>query len=132
MHVFICFPFSYGSLKVALVNRMGGAVSYLRGTPGPSGFGSKSTAEDVTAGMDLSSKTIIISGTFLSCSSPIHQSAECASYVFMFWWRPIKCCKVDVPKLGAFLSAPTFSKTCNMQVVGDNYELKSRPYPVAS
>lgn len=41
---------------------MGGTASYLKGTPGPSGFGSKSTAEDVTTGMDLSSKTIIISG----------------------------------------------------------------------
>ena len=41
---------------------MGTAASYLRGTPGPSGFGSASTAEDVTAGLDLSSKTIIVTG----------------------------------------------------------------------
>lgn len=41
---------------------MGGLWNYLTGSAGPSGFGSKSTAEDVTAGMDLRSKTIIISG----------------------------------------------------------------------
>jgi WW domain-containing oxidoreductase len=41
---------------------MGGLWNYLTGSAGPSGFGSKSTAEDVTGGMDLSSKTIIISG----------------------------------------------------------------------
>lgn len=44
---------------------MGGLWNYLTGSAGPSGFGSRSTAEDVTAGMDLSSKTIIISGNFL-------------------------------------------------------------------
>ncbi|XP_024372709.1 short-chain dehydrogenase TIC 32, chloroplastic isoform X1 [Physcomitrium patens] len=41
---------------------MGGMWAYLTGSPGPSGFGSRSTAEDVTAGINLSSKTIIISG----------------------------------------------------------------------
>jgi len=41
---------------------MGGLWNYLTGGAGPSGFGSRSTAEDVTSGIDLSSKTIIISG----------------------------------------------------------------------
>ncbi|KAG0621149.1 hypothetical protein M758_4G273000 [Ceratodon purpureus] len=41
---------------------MGGLWAYLTGGAGPSGFGSRSTAEDVTAGIDLSSKTIVISG----------------------------------------------------------------------
>jgi len=41
---------------------MGITPSYMIGTPGPSGFGSKSTAEDVTANMDLTSKTIIVTG----------------------------------------------------------------------
>jgi len=45
---------------------MGGLWAYLTGSAGPSGFGSRSTAEDVTAGIDLSSKTIIISGDFLT------------------------------------------------------------------
>ncbi|XP_024369287.1 short-chain dehydrogenase TIC 32, chloroplastic isoform X2 [Physcomitrium patens] len=41
---------------------MGSIWKYLSGAAGPSGFGSKSTAEDVTADVDLTSKTIIISG----------------------------------------------------------------------
>ncbi|XP_024364993.1 short-chain dehydrogenase TIC 32 B, chloroplastic [Physcomitrium patens] len=41
---------------------MGTTVSYLRGTVGPSGYSSNSTAEDVTANLDLSSKTIIVTG----------------------------------------------------------------------
>lgn len=40
--------------------------AYLTGGAGPSGFGSRSTAEDVTEGADLSSKTIVISGEFLT------------------------------------------------------------------
>lgn len=45
---------------------MGTTVSYLRGTVGPSGYSSNSTAEDVTANLDLSSKTIIVTGTRFS------------------------------------------------------------------
>jgi WW domain-containing oxidoreductase len=41
---------------------MGAWVSYLKGTPGPSGFGSASTAEDVTAGLDLHNYTAIVTG----------------------------------------------------------------------
>lgn len=41
---------------------MGATASYLRGTPGPSGYSSASTAEDVTADLDLSSKTVIVTG----------------------------------------------------------------------
>lgn len=37
-------------------------AAYLRGTAGPSGFGSSSTAEDVTADLDLTSKTVIVTG----------------------------------------------------------------------
>lgn len=35
---------------------------YLRGTPGPSGFGSASTAEDVTEGLNLKDLTAIVTG----------------------------------------------------------------------
>ncbi|KAJ7300154.1 hypothetical protein O6H91_Y059900 [Diphasiastrum complanatum] len=41
---------------------MGGSVSYVRGAPGASGFGSRSTAEEVTAGISLHSRTAIITG----------------------------------------------------------------------
>lgn len=41
---------------------MGGLWAYLTGSAGSSGFGSRSTAEDVIVGTDLSSKTIVISG----------------------------------------------------------------------
>ncbi|KAJ7537596.1 hypothetical protein O6H91_11G012900 [Diphasiastrum complanatum] len=41
---------------------MGGYVSYMRGVPGVSGFGSQSTAEEVTAGISLHSRTAIITG----------------------------------------------------------------------
>ena len=44
---------------------MGGLWAYLTGSAGSSGFGSRSTAEDVTVGIDLSSKTIVISGGFI-------------------------------------------------------------------
>jgi retinol dehydrogenase-12 len=50
---------------------MGATVSYLRGTPGPSGFGSTSTAEDVTAGLDLHNYTAIVTGiSFISSRLP--------------------------------------------------------------
>ncbi|KAJ7569409.1 hypothetical protein O6H91_01G076700 [Diphasiastrum complanatum] len=39
-----------------------GTWNYLLGSPGASGFGSKSTAEEVTAGLDLSSHTAIVTG----------------------------------------------------------------------
>lgn len=42
--------------------KMGAMVSYLKGTPGPSGFGSAATAEDVTAGLDLHNYTAIVTG----------------------------------------------------------------------
>ena len=51
---------------------MGITPSYMIGTPGPSGFGSKSTAEDVTANLDLRSKTIIVTGTAISTSPCAH------------------------------------------------------------
>lgn len=54
------------SLWQERLRTMGGLWTYLTGSAGPSGFGSRSTAEDVTAGIDLSSKTIIISGDFLT------------------------------------------------------------------
>lgn len=41
---------------------MPGTIKYLIGAAGPSGFGSKSTAEDVTAGCSLDSLTAIITG----------------------------------------------------------------------
>ncbi|CAK9199551.1 unnamed protein product [Sphagnum troendelagicum] len=42
---------------------MGQVLGHLLGTPGPSGFGSKSTAEDVIENVELHSKTVIITGT---------------------------------------------------------------------
>ncbi|CAM6079420.1 unnamed protein product [Sphagnum tenellum] len=39
---------------------MGQVLGHLLGTPGPSGFGSKSTAEDVIENVELHSKTVII------------------------------------------------------------------------
>jgi hypothetical protein len=39
---------------------------YLLGSIGASGFGSKSTAEDVTKGLDLSSTTVIITGMYIT------------------------------------------------------------------
>jgi hypothetical protein len=43
---------------------MGGMWSYARGYPGKSGFGSASTAEDVTEGLSLEDYTAIITGTY--------------------------------------------------------------------
>ncbi|KAH9546199.1 hypothetical protein CY35_12G082000 [Sphagnum magellanicum] len=42
---------------------MGQVLGHLLGTLGPSGFGSKSTAEDVIENVELHSKTVIITGT---------------------------------------------------------------------
>jgi hypothetical protein len=42
---------------------LGGMWSYARGYPGKSGFGSASTAEDVTEGLSLEDYTAIITGT---------------------------------------------------------------------
>ncbi|KAH8946157.1 hypothetical protein BDL97_12G078100 [Sphagnum fallax] len=41
---------------------MGQVLGHVLGTPGPSGFGSKSTAEDVIENVELHSKTVIITG----------------------------------------------------------------------
>lgn len=48
---------------------MGTTASYLRGTVGPSGYSSSSTAEDVIANLDLTSKTVIVTGTTPPLSS---------------------------------------------------------------
>lgn len=57
---------------------MGAMASYLRGTPGPSGFGSTSTAEDVTKGLDLHNYTAIVTGIYLNLflqgSPPFHST----------------------------------------------------------
>ena len=45
-----------------VIKEMWGTIKYLIGAAGPSGFGSKSTAEDVTAGCSLDSLTAIITG----------------------------------------------------------------------
>jgi hypothetical protein len=63
---------------------MGITPSYMIGTPGPSGFGSKSTAEDVTANMDLTSKTIIVTGSAISsspCAHPFRMLLAIVGYV---------------------------------------------------
>ena len=46
-------------------------VSMIRGTGGKSGFGYASTAESVTAGVDLAGKNILITG----CNSGIGQES---------------------------------------------------------
>lgn len=43
---------------------MVGIISLVTGWPGPSGFGSASTAEQVTQGIDASNLTAIITGQF--------------------------------------------------------------------
>jgi len=43
---------------------MVGIISLVTGRPGPSGFGSASTAEQVTQGIDASNLTAIITGQF--------------------------------------------------------------------
>ena len=52
-----------------------GLISLITGKPGPSGFGSASTAEQVTEGIDASHLTAIVTGQFfffpfLSCPPP--------------------------------------------------------------
>jgi len=47
---------------------MVGIFSLVTGRPGPSGFGSASTAEQVTQGIDASNLTAIITGQFLLCN----------------------------------------------------------------
>ena len=63
-------------------------MSYLKGTPGPSGFGSAATAEDVTAGLDLHNYTAIVTGfSFISSRLPPFISAGCIGC--MHWMYPI-------------------------------------------
>lgn len=42
-----------------------GILSLITGIAGPSGFGSASTAEQVTQGIDASGLTVIITGTYI-------------------------------------------------------------------
>lgn len=46
---------------------MVGVVSLITGMRGPSGFGSASTAEQATEGIDASNLTAIITGQFSIC-----------------------------------------------------------------
>lgn len=50
--------------KFYIVFTMVGIISLVTGWPGPSGFGSASTAEQVTQGIDASNLTAIITGQF--------------------------------------------------------------------
>lgn len=43
-----------------------GILSLITGRRGPSGFGSASTAEDVTQGIDASHLTAIITGAYIT------------------------------------------------------------------
>ena len=65
-------------MQTVCLGKMGAWVSYLKGTPGPSGFGSASTAEDVTAGLDLHNYTAIVTGfSFISSRLPPFNSTGC-------------------------------------------------------
>lgn len=48
-----------------------GFFRLVTGLPGPSGFGSASTAEQVTAGIDASNLTVIITGPSILCSTSL-------------------------------------------------------------
>ena len=59
---------------------------YLLGSIGASGFGSKTTAEDVTKSLDLSSTTIIITGMYITyVCHPKKKSASQLSYILCVW-----------------------------------------------
>jgi len=64
--------FKFLIFNLEFLAEMGTTASYLLGTVGPSGFSSNSTAEDVTANLDLTSKTVIVTGMspLLSFSFP--------------------------------------------------------------
>lgn len=64
---------------------MGQVLGHLLGTLGPSGFGSKSTAEDVIENVELHSKTVIITGAFVSLPS----SSPCNALLLL---QNIFCC----------------------------------------
>lgn len=49
-----------------------GILSLISGWPGPSGFGSASTAEQVTDSIDASHLTVIITGTYTHDTLHIH------------------------------------------------------------
>lgn len=55
-----------------------GIISLMTGWPGPSGFGSATTAEQVTAGIDAGDLTVLITGN--SNNTYIHQLLH-----FYFW-----------------------------------------------
>jgi hypothetical protein len=73
---------------------MGQVVGHLLGTPGPSGFGSKSTAEDVIENVEPHSKTVIITGAFFFC--PLHHLTMHYYYYKIFFVVLFFSCK---PKL---------------------------------
>jgi retinol dehydrogenase 12 len=50
---------------------MVGVISLITGMAGPSGFGSASTAEQVTEGIDASNLTAIITGSVTDLNLPI-------------------------------------------------------------
>jgi len=55
---------SQGSEVSHFVDTMVGVISLVTGMVGPSGFGSASTAEQVTEGIDGANLTAIITGQF--------------------------------------------------------------------
>lgn len=63
---------------------MGQVLGHVLGTPGPSGFGSKSTAEDVIENVELHSKTVIITGAFVSLPSSSPCNALLLLQIFFF------------------------------------------------
>ncbi|RRT50064.1 hypothetical protein BHE74_00033831 [Ensete ventricosum] len=48
-----------------------GLFRLVTGLPGPSGFGSASTAEQVTAGIDASNLTVIVTGPSILCTTSL-------------------------------------------------------------
>jgi hypothetical protein len=57
---------------------MVGVISLITGIAGPSGFGSASTADQVTKGIDASNLTIIITGQWCKFE-----------YVYLYFYRRI-------------------------------------------
>jgi hypothetical protein len=72
---------------IMVVREMWDTIKYLIGAAGPSGFGSKSTAEDVTAACNLDSLTAIITGNSrlpLVASLTFYNKTYCLLHLISF------------------------------------------------
>ena len=69
---------------------MVGIFSLITGRPGPSGFGSATTAEEVTEGIDASNLTAIITGLFAFQISVFISIFDVFGYSFT-WYMVLLC-----------------------------------------